>query len=126
MGEENTDGKLSTQLAQETQGETCTKEKLRFTDYAIERHQSNFIDPKTNKTKDRVYTPLNLNKNSALKGLRLVQYYTTRKKYFQLNYWYNGKSKPLTLGEFIPGKFGTREVQEKIFRIYKICILFHL
>ena len=51
--------------------------------------------------------------------MRLVHYQKTKRKYFQLNYWYNNKSNPLTLGEFIPGKFGVRECQTKIFEIVK-------
>ena len=118
MSEEIKKSELSTQLAQDSSDKSCTKEKLRFTDYAIERHQSNFIT-KDGKIKDRIYIPFNLDKNSALKGLRLVHYQKTKRKYFQLNYWYNNKSNPLTLGEFIPGKFGVRECQTKIFEIVK-------
>jgi len=67
MTEEINMHRLGTQLVQGNQRKTCTKDKLRFTDYAIERYQSNFIT-KEGKIKDRIYVLFNLDKNSVTKN----------------------------------------------------------
>ena len=62
MKENNTDSKLDTKLVPGEIGQTCTKKnsasqrarprfQIKFTDYAIEKYTSSFIDPITNKTK---------------------------------------------------------------------------
>ena len=61
------------------------------------------------------------NKNSFLKGLKLVQFQKTKAKYFILRYWYNSKSGDITLGQFEEDKFGTRQVQETLFDLVKNC-----
>ena len=124
--------KLDTHLAHDKIVKTCTQEKevasvvtaapevkfkLKFTDYAIKNFMSSFgIPPKA-----RVITPFDVSKHSALKGLKLVQYFKSKKKYFFLRYWYNGRSLPLTIGQFIPGKskgeppiFGVKQCQDKL------------
>ena len=57
------------------------KFKIKFTDYAIEKFMSSFGVP----PKERIYTPFDVSRQSALKGLRLCQYLKGKKKYFVLN-----------------------------------------
>ena len=98
------------------------KFKLKFTDYAINNFMSSFDIP----PKARVVTPFDVSKHSALKGLNMVQYFKSKKKYFVLRYWFNGSRLPLTIGQFIPGKskeeppiFGVKQCQDKLHDLVK-------
>ena len=124
------EGKLGTGLVPDKASPTGTKNnsasqtarprfKIKFTDYATDKFRANFIDPKTNKIRYRVYTPVDVSKHTALKGLKICQYYKSLKKYFVLHYWFNGKSMYITIGEFRLGVFGVRECEEKIYNIVK-------
>jgi integrase len=113
MGKENTDSKLDTEQVHQDKPKTGTSEKLKFTDYAIGRFITTF------ENKIRRYTSFDVSKNGALKGLKLCQYKKTLKKYFVLKYWFHKKSSYLTIGEFIPGKFGTKECQDRVFKLVK-------
>ena len=123
MKEKQPDQKLDTQPAQPGKAQTSTpKLKLKFTDYAIERFVGNFIyvdDEGNTKTRDRVTIKFDVQKNSVLKGLKLVQFNKTRKKYFFLRYWLNGKYLPLTIGEYKPGIYGVRECEQKLYELSK-------
>tara|TARA_Y100001951_G_scaffold48384_1_gene38146 strand:- start:58 stop:1737 length:1680 start_codon:yes stop_codon:yes gene_type:complete len=128
MKENNTDSKLGTKLEPGEIVKTRAKKnsasqrarprfKIKFTDYAIEKYMSSFIDPITNKTKYKIYTPFDVSKHTVLKGLKLIQYEKTKKKYFILQYWFNGKSYYITIGQFVPGKFGVKQCEDKIYEI---------
>ena len=130
MKENNTDSKLDTKPVLNEIGQTSTKKnsasqkarprfKIKFTDHAIEKFTSSFIDPITNKTKYRVYTPFDISKHSALKGLKLVQFFKGKKKYFFLKYWYNERALPLTIGQFIPGVFGVKQCEDRVYDLVK-------
>ena len=83
--ENKAESKLGTELEHKT---------IKFTDYAIFKFQSVF--KVTGKTKDRIKTPFGISKNSELKGLKLCQYKTTKKKYWYNNkYWYNLKKRTI-------------------------------
>ena len=113
MTEEINKSKLDTKPELEEQKKTGTLPKLKFTDYAIERFISTFNG------NYRKYTSFDVSRNGALKGLKLCQYNDTKKKFFVLQYWIDSKTKRLTIGEFIPGKFGTRECQDRVFELVK-------
>ena len=127
MKENNTDSKLEHKLEPENIGQTGTSKnsvsqsarprfKIKFTDYAIEKYTSSFINEK-GKTQYRKYTPFDISKDTKLKGLRLCQYEESKEKYFVLQIWYQGKSLKITIGKFIPDIFGTKECEEKVFEI---------
>jgi len=119
MKENRTDNKPSTDPVHEEISKSCTEKfKLKFTDFATEKFQANFIytDKEGNtKTRDRVYTPYDVSRNTILKGLRLVQFQKTKKKFFTIHYWFNNKTLPLTIGEFKPGIFGCRDCESKMY-----------
>ena len=89
--------------------------KLKFTDFAVDRFTSSFLV--AGKTKIRIYTPFDVSKHTALKGLTLCQYKKTMRKYFLLRFWFNGKAHKLTIGQFIPGKFGVKQCEDKIYEL---------
>ena len=116
MGKEITYGKLNTTLLPGDREKTITSKKLLFTDYSIERFIASFINPKTDKKRYRRYKNFD---GKAPKGLRICQYEKSKAKFFVLQYWFNGKSYQLTIGEFMPGKFGVKEAQDKYNEIYQ-------
>ena len=129
MGEEIKTAKTNTQSAQEGEKKICT-----FTDYAIERFKPSAFEWKTKDGKQRDRQYFKLGGATTIKGLRLVIYRKTEKKYFQLMYStkrvvgqdletggdvLKSISLPLTIGEFMPGKFGVKECKAKVFEILK-------
>ena len=123
MKANKTDQKLDLELEPGKIAQTGTSPKprrfkLRYTDFAIEKFTSDFINEK-GKTQYRKYTPFDISKDTKLKGLRLCQYEESKEKYFVLQIWYQGKSLKITIGKFIPGIFGTRECEEKVYKIAK-------
>ena len=127
MKENNTDSKLEHKLEPKKIRQTGTSKnsasqtarprfKIKFTDYATEKFVSSFINER-GKTQYRKYTPFDISKDTKLKGLRLCQYEESKEKYFVLQIWYQGKSYKITIGKFIPGVFGTKECEEKVFEI---------
>ena len=114
MKDNRTDNKLNTKLVPGEISQTCTKKfKLKFTDYAIEKYTSSFGVP----SKYRVYTPFDVSKHTILKGLKLCQFFKTKKKFFVLRYWFNNQYKSITIGEFKPGIFGVRGCEDKVYEI---------
>jgi integrase len=123
VSEKETDHKLDTGLAPGEITKTCTpKFKLKFTDYAVDKFQANFLYTDKNgetKTKPRAYVPFDVSRHTILKGLRLFQNQKTKSKTFVLQYWYNGKSLPLTIGKFKLGIFGCRDCENEVFKIVR-------
>ena len=115
MTEKMNESKLDTKLLQDNQPKTITEKKLLFTDYSIERFSADFIGPKGRKV--RAYK--SFEGKNAPKGLRLCQFEKTKAKYFILQFWYDGKSHQLTLGEFYNNKFGTKEALDEYNKIYQ-------
>ena len=113
--------KLGTGLLHSEIAQTITepkRAKLKFTDYAIERYNADFIG-KNGKTKSRVYIPFEVSKHSSLKGLKLCQYQKTKKKFFILQYWLESKAYLITVGAFISGVFGVSQCEDKVYEIVK-------
>ena len=132
MSEEINELKTNTQSVQKDERKFCT-----FTDYAIERFKPSSFEwlTKDGKQRDRRIYPLK--GPTCFKGLRLNCFRTTGKKFFQLMYTvkteqkgyedkdgnpiqhFKYRSLPLTIGEFVPGKFGVKECRDKISEILK-------
>jgi len=108
--------KLDTKLIHNETAQTNTR--LKFTDYATERFQGSFIG-NDGMIRSRVRTPYDVSKNSSLKGLKLCQFQKTKKKVFQLQFWFNSRSDFLTVGEFRPGVFGVNDCEKRIYEIVK-------
>ena len=98
MKEKFKDNKLDTGLEHEEKDQTGALKssaspkarprfKLKFTDFAIDKFISSFLV--AGKTKIRIYTPFDVSKHTALKGLTLCQYKKTMRKYFLLRFWFN-------------------------------------
>lgn len=85
---------------------------VKFTDYAIDKYQYDFSNSKAKSV------PIKLN-DCGIKGLKLTQYKTSRKKYFHQKFWFDGKSDYWSVGEFIKGKFGIKDCQTKVIQIMK-------
>jgi len=116
MGNEINKSKLDTKLVPGNSSKTSTLKKLLFTEYSVERYIADFIDPKTNKNRYRRYKTFD---GKAPKGLSICQFLNSLAKFFVLQYWFNGKPNRITIGEFIPGKFGVKEAQDKYNEIYQ-------
>ena len=108
--------KLGTDLIHGEKANTNTR--LKFTDHATERFQGNFIGA-DGKTRSRVRVPYDVSRNSSLKGLKLCHYRRSKKKFFQLQFWFNDRSDFLTIGEFRPGIFGVSQCEDKVYEIVK-------
>ena len=89
MKEKINTSKQGTPLAHDKLAKTCTPEKeaalkikfkLKFTDYAVDNFMSTFGIP----PRERIFTPLDVSRQSALKGLRLCQYFEGKKKYVNI------------------------------------------
>ena len=115
------ESKLGTELEHREIEQTRAKKfKLKFTDYAVEKFTANFIytdKDGAEKRRQRAYTPFDVSRHTILKGLKLVQYEKTKKKYFILKFWFNNKSRLITIGEFQSGVFTCRECENKVFDI---------
>ena len=132
MSEKINELKTNTQSVQKDERKFCT-----FTDYAIERFKPSSFEwlTKDGKQRDRRIYPLK--GPTCFKGLRLNYFRATGKKFFQLMYTvkteekgcydtegnpiksFKYRSLPLTIGEFVPGKFGVKECRDKISEILK-------
>ena len=119
MGEEIKTLKTNTHSALEKKRKICT-----FTDHAIERFKPSAFDWKTKDGKDRDRQYFKFEGATKIKGLRLVIYKSTSKKFFQLVYTTkkpDGKYVSLhtTIGEFVPGKFGVKQARDKVLEILR-------
>jgi hypothetical protein len=103
-----TTGKLGTGLVTDS---TKNIEELKFTDYSINKFQSDF-----SKGHNTIRTKIS---NSGIKGLKIAQSITTKKKFFVQQIWFDSKSSYWTVGEFIKSKFGIKECQIKVIAIMK-------
>ena len=108
--------KLGTELVHSDKAQTSTQ--LKFTDYATERFQADFIGS-NGKTRPRVYVPYDVGKHTALKGLKLCNYSKSKKKFFAMQIWFNSKSFYWSIGEFRPGIFGVSDCEKMIYEIVK-------
>ena len=94
-------------------------EPIKFTDFAINKFQSKFtffreieiLENEEDKElqeykKTRIFTNF---LNAGLKGLKLKQIESTKRKFFVQQFWFNGMSHYWTVGEFRPGVYGGNE-----------------
>ena len=98
--------------------------KLELNDRAIEKikiadFNFTYMDGNKTKSRDRIHIPFKVAKKSTLKGLYLIVHKNTSRKNFCVKYWFKGKSKVLTLGKFVPGIYGIKQVEEELFPIVK-------
>ena len=96
--------------------------RIRFTDKVIGsiRH-ADIIFTYTNKegqvkTRPFIDIPFENLQHTRLKGLK-IRVFRNGGIYFILQYWFAGKSKKITLGEYIPGVFGKKQVEDKLYKI---------
>ena len=95
---------------------------IRFTDKAIAnvRHADivfTYTDQNGQvKTKPFVDIPFKNLKHTRLKGLNL-RVFRNGGIYFIVRYWFQKKTKTLTLGESIPGMFGKKQVEDKLYEL---------
>ena len=85
---------------------------VKFTDYAIDKYQFNFDNFKAKSVGVKLI-------DCGIKGLKLIQYKNSKKKYFQQQFWFDGKPDYWSVGEFIKGKFGIKDCQTKVIQIMK-------
>ena len=88
------------------------KLSIKFTDYAINKHETNFDNIKGKSAGVKL-------ENCGIKGLKIIQYKKTKRKYFCQNFWFEGKTDVWTVGQFIKDKLGTKECQTKVVAIMK-------
>ena len=84
---------------------------LKFTDYAINKHQSTFTDGQKS-----VFTKII---NSGIKWLKINQSSLTKRKYFVQNFWLNKMSHCWTVGEFRLEVYGINECRNEVNEIMK-------
>ncbi|MDA7752948.1 hypothetical protein PQZ72_01945 [Candidatus Pelagibacter sp.] len=88
------------------------KLSIKFTDYAINKHETNFDNIKGKSAGVKL-------ENCGIKGLKIIQYKKTKRKYFCQNFWFEGKTDVWTAGQFIKDKFGIKECRTKVVAIMK-------
>ena len=98
-----TESELGTPLGP---GEPKKQEELKFTDYSINKFQSDFSSGRK-----KIRTKI---ENSGLKGLKISQSKTTKKKYFVQNFWFNNKPDYCTVGEFRSDVYGVNECRKDV------------
>ena len=123
MSQKETDSKLDLKLETREILKTRNKFKLKFTDFAINNYQSSYhkLDKDGNiiGIRNHTITPFDVTKNSYLKGIKLRQARKSNNKFFVLQFWYQSKADYITIGQFVPDKFGVRQCEDKVFEIYK-------
>ena len=85
---------------------------VKYTDYAINKYQANFDNVKAKSVVIRL-------ENCGIKGLKILQYKKTKKKYFLQYFWFDRKTDLWIAGEFRPKIFGVKECQTKVVQIMK-------
>ena len=98
--------------------------KLKLTDNAIERIkldelEFSFVKDGQIKHRDRIYLPFEVPKKSFLKGLKLCIHKSSKSMIFIIVFWYNKKPHIYSVGKYIPGQFSIKQVEEKLYPIYK-------
>ena len=123
MSQKETNSKLDLKLETKEILKTRNKFKLKFTDFAINNYQSSYhkLDKDGNiiGIRNHTITPFDVTKNSYLKGIKLRQARKSNNKFFVLQFWYQSKADYITIGQFVPDKFGVRQCEDKVFEIYK-------
>ena len=92
------------------------KEGLPFTDNAIQKWLPIFSERGYPRF---IEIPFNVKNIPHLKGLALRMSSATKVKDFILRYYFKGPYKRHTLGPFVKGKFGVKEINDKLYAIVK-------
>lgn len=71
------------------------------------------------KFRRRLTIPFDVGKKSITKGLKLVIQKDTGSKLFWISFWFEGKNYYHSIGKFVPGVFGTKEVEDKLLPIVR-------
>ena len=91
------------------------KDKLPFSNSAIQKWTPTYGDSK-DRLKER---PLDVPRDSHLKGLHLRHSKSTKKKDFILMFWFEKKQLRYNLGTFDIKEFDTKKVNDKLYKIVK-------
>jgi len=83
------------------------KSPIKYTNYAINKFQANFTETKAKSIKVKF-------ENCGIKGLKLAQYRTTKRKMFHQHFWFDEKSDYWSVGEFRPKVYGTKECTDDV------------
>ena len=96
--------------------------EVKFTNYSIDTFVPSFEfkDEGGKYTKDQLTVPL-VEVGPTLKGLKLNCYRKKKTKYFNLSYWFKGKSLNLSCGLFRKDIYGVEQVEEYLKPIVKAC-----
>ena len=98
------------------------KKHIKFTDRAIAnlRHSdyefTYVAKDGSTKTRKQIEITFQDLRHTRLKGLK-IRIFRNGGFHFGLSYSYDGKSKRLPLGEYIPGVFGKKEIEDKLYKI---------
>ena len=98
------------------------RKQIKFTDKALAELKHSQFDftyiTKDGSTKShkQIDIPFSGLRHTRLKGLKL-RLFRNGGIFFQLQYWFNKKSKRHPLGEYIPGIFGKKEVEDKLYKL---------
>ncbi len=98
------------------------KKQIKFTDKELAELKHSKFDftyvAKDGSTKSRKYIEISFQdlRHTRLKGLK-VTLFKNGGIYFGLSYWFNKKSKRHPLGEYIPGVFSKKEVEDKLYKL---------
>ena len=91
------------------------KDKLPFSNSAIQKWTPTYGDSK-DRLKER---PLDVPRDSHLKGLHLRHSKSTKKKDFILMFWFDKKQLRYNLGTFDIKEFDTKKLSDKLYKIVK-------
>ena len=96
--------------------------EVKFTNYSIDTFVPSFEfkDEGGTFTKDQLTVPL-VEVGPTLKGLKINCYRKKKTKYFNLSYWFNGRSLNLSCGLFRKDIYGVEQVEEYLKPIVKAC-----
>ena len=105
--------------------------KIKLNDKIIKDHISDWSYETKDKSGNKIikqkgnrsYTPFDVEKTSRLKGLVLCEYKDKAGnrggKYFCVRYWFNGRSKIHTIGQYLPNIYGAKEVSDELNELHK-------
>jgi len=102
-----------------------TGTKIKFDNKVIDKIKVDELDfSYVNKAGETKFTrllklPFDVPKKSILKGIKLCIYKDSGSKIFRLQFWFNSKSDYYPVGKFVPGVFGTKEVEDKLLPIVR-------
>ena len=103
----------------ETKGDKSNrnKEGLPFTDSAIQKWLPGFSERGNPRF---IEIPFNIKDIPHLKGLAMRMSRATKVKDFILRYYFKGPYKRHTLGPFVKGRFGVKQINDRLYEIVKI------